>query len=301
MNRLLLCLLLIQLLAVAEEHSLPATVSDGAKPVEVYSANIWFEGPAWDKAAKKLYFTAYFKKDKKPVTQILRLDEPGKVTVWMDNAKDINGTCLGQDGRLYGAQNDTHSIVSMKIGADGPEDFKAVFHDDKLNQPNDVRQAPNGDFYFTDPEFKTHKSAVYLLKADGKATPIISDLPAPNGITVSNDGKTLYVSDSEEKAWHSYPIKADGTVGEGKLFFKPEKAAAKNPDGMTIDENGNLYCTGCGGLWVVTPEGKELGFLPFTELTSNCCFGGEDGKTLFITCGNKVYSLQMKVRGALFK
>src|SRR5882724_11875406 len=147
----LLCCLTLAPLACAGE----STVADGAKPVEVYAAKIWFEGPTWDKATKKLYFTAYFKKDKQPVTQILRLDEPDKVTVWMDNTRDINGTCLGQDGRLYGAQNDTHRIVSMKIGKDGPEDFKAVYENQKLNQPNDVRQAPNGDLFFTDPEFKT--------------------------------------------------------------------------------------------------------------------------------------------------
>jgi gluconolactonase len=276
-------------------------LAPGAKPVEVYSEKMWFEGPTWDKATRKLYFTAYFKKDKQVNTQILRLDEPGKVTVWMDHTKDINGTCLGQDGRLYGAQNDTHSIVSMKIGKDGPEDFKVVYENQKLNQPNDVRQAANGDLYFTDPEFKTHKSAVYHLTLDGKATQILTDMPAPNGISISLDGKTLYVSDSFQRLWRSYPINADGTVGAGKDFFKPENAEKKDPDGMTIDEQGNLYCTGCGGLWIVSPEGKQLDFIAFTETTSNCCFGGEDGKTLFITCGNKVYSLQMAVRGALFK
>jgi gluconolactonase len=128
----------------------------------------------------------------------------------------------------------------------------------------------------------------------------------PNGIIVSLDGKTLYVSDSGQKNWRVYPIKADGTVGEGKVFFKPETGAKGDPDGMTIDEEGNLYCTGCGGVWFLKPDGKggyaaPACLIPFKDLTSNVAFGGDDGKTLYITCGDKVYSIAMTVRGGLWK
>ena len=284
--------------APAEEHPMPPTVEAGAKMVELFTEKNWYEGPSWDPATKKLYFTKYTKQNQ----QILRVDEPGKTTVWMDHTEDINGTYVTHEGRMLGAQTNKHSIVSMKIGATGPEDVKVLFHDDTLNQPNDVREAPNGDVYFSDPDFaKKKSSAVYLVKPDGKGTKIITDMTLPNGLVVSLDGKTLFVSDSAEKTWRAYPIKADGTVGEGKVFFEPKTADKRDPDGMTIDEKGNLYCTGRGGVWVVSPEGKELGLIPFKEQSSNVCFGGEDGKTLFVTNGNRVVSLQMNVCGGQYK
>ena len=277
-----------------EAHALPETVADGATPKEMYAAQRWFEGPSWDPGTKKFYFSSYTKDNQ----QLLRLDDIDKVTVWMDHTQDINGTCVTKAGRMLCAQTNTHSVLSAKVGASGPEDVKVLYHDEGLNQPNDVREGPTGNVYFSDPDFATKKkSGVYLIRPDGKTSKIISDMSVPNGLIVTLDGKTLIVSDSADKIWRAYPIKEDGTVGEGRLFFEPKTADTRDPDGMALDEKGNLYCTGRGGVWVVSPEGKELGLIPFTELTSNCTFGGEDGKTLFITGGNKVWTLAMKVKG----
>ena len=125
-------------------------------------------------------------------------------------------------------------------------------------------------------------------------------MPLPNGVIASNDGKTLYVGDSHEKLWRSFPIKANGTVGEGKVFFNPETKRQDSPDGMSIDAEGNLYLSGRGGVWVASPQGKSLGLIPVPVFCSNVTFGGADGKTLFLTCSNKVYSLKMNVKGAQF-
>jgi len=157
--------------------------------------------------------------------------------------------------------------------------------------------APNGDIYFTDPNFKQKQgSGVYLLRK-GVTTKIITDMPVPNGVKVSLDGKSLVVGDSDKAHWRSYPIQADGTVGEGKLFFDPPTERRDSPDGMCLDERGNYYFSGRGGVWVATPEGKSLGLIPVPEFCSNASFGGADGKTLFLTCSKKLYSLQMNVRG----
>ena len=102
----------------------------------------------------------------------------------------------------------------------------------------------------------------------------------------------------EELAAH--PIKDDGTVGPGELFFDPKTENRGDPDGMTIDEHGNLYFTGRGGVWAVDPAGKALGFIPVPEFCSNVTFGQEDGRTLYLTCSKKVYALEMKVRGGQF-
>lgn len=285
----------------AADAPLPATVADGAKLVSVYSDERFFEGPTWDPQSKKLYFTAFG--SEKENTQILRLDAPGKVSIWLDKTEGVNGTYLANDGRLIAAQAFGHRVLSYGLGDSGPADTKVLLHDPKLHQPNDIAQAPNGDIYFTDPDFiGKSTSAVYLLDAKGQVTRIIEDMLVPNGCKVSNDGKTLYVSDDGPKNWRSYSIQSNGTVGPGKVFFDPPVADARrtDPDGMSIDEHNNLYLTGSGGVWVVDRFGNSLGLIPTAEFCSNVTFGGENGQTLYLTCSKQVYSLGMKVKGGQF-
>jgi acetyl esterase/lipase len=283
--------------------TLPATVADGAKLVPVFGDDRFFEGPTWDPRAKKLYFTAFADANGQRNQQILRLDAPNKVTVWLDKTEGVNGMYLANDGRLLGAQAYGHRVLSFAIGPDGPADTKVLVYDTKLHQPNDVAQAPNGNIYYTDPDFANKKtSVVYLLNTKGEIRKIIEDMLVTNGIKVSNDGKTLYVADDGPMNWRSYPILADGTVGPGKLFFDPpvpmDKRAA--PDGMSIDEHGSLYLSGSGGVWVVEKFGEGLGFIATPTFCSNVTFGGDDGRTLYLTCSKQVYSLAMKVRGGQF-
>ena len=96
----------------------------------------------------------------------------------------------------------------------------------------------------------------------------------------------------------SYPINPDGTLGTGSVFFKPTSPPSSNdPDGMTIDEYGNLYFCGLGGIWIVSPAGEQLEMIEVPEFCSNVTFGGPNRRTLYITCQDKVYSLAMNVRG----
>src|SRR5262249_2082128 len=175
------------LCATAAEPPQPPTGQSGAKLVLEYADARFFEGPTWDPKSQKLYFTAFGKE-----TQILRLDAPGKVTTWLDKTQGVNGTYLSKEGRLLGAQAFGHRVMSYDFGAKGTTDPKVLFHDARLNQPNDLCQAPNGDIYFTDPDFdRKETSAVYRLSADGKAVAVITDMPVPNGIKTSPDGKKL--------------------------------------------------------------------------------------------------------------
>lgn len=284
--------------ATAEEnHPLPPTVADGAELVEEYGDDRFFEGPTWDPQTQRLYFTAFRDKD----TQILRLDGPGKVHVWLDDTKGVNGTCLARDGRLLGAQAYGNKLMSYQIAREAPSDTKILVDDPTLNQPNDVAASPKkgGGIYYTDPDFKNRlTSAVYHLSTTGKVTQVLNDMQVPNGCLVSNDGKTLYVGDSYLKHWRAYPIQADGSVGPGIVFFDPDTERDDAPDGMTIDERGNLYLSGRGGVWVCDKWGKSLGLIPVPEFCSNVTFGGEDGKTLYLTCSKKLYSLKMNTGGA---
>ena len=283
--------------ARAADAPIPSTVARGAVLVEVFSSAAFHEGPTWDPVTGKVYFTAFFSGEQAN-QQIIRLDAPGKGTVWLDKSEGVNGTWLSLKGRMLGAQAYGHRLMSYAIGPRGPEDAKALAVNQKWNQPNDVCQTPGGNIYFTDPDFKDRKtSKVFLLRADGSVKKIIDDMPVPNGLIASNDGKTLYVGDSHRKMWRSYPIRADGTTGPGKDFFVPKTKNESSPDGMTIDEYGNLYFTGRGGVWVASPAGETIGFIATKEFCSNVTFGGADGKTLYLTCDKKVYSLAMDARG----
>jgi len=279
---------------------LPATVAPGAKLTVVYEDDRYFEGPSWDPVTQKLYFCAFAKGNE----QVLRLDSPGKITMWMDHTQGVNGTYLSRDGRLLAAQAFGHNLMSIKIGPEGPIDVKSLtstFEGISYIQPNDVAESPTtGGIYYSDPNFKGKtRSAVYFLSSSGEVRRIIENLKLPNGLEVSNDGKTLYVSDSFEKRVYSYPILADGSVdqGEVKIFFDPQTENQADPDGMTTDSAGNLYFAMRGGIWVVSKEGKLLGMISIPEFASNVTFGGSDGMTLYITCDKKVYSLAMRVKG----
>lgn len=296
-----LAILVLSSVASAEDvaRGIPSTVAEGAKLVSVYSDDRFFEGPVWEPRTGKLYFTAFGKDNQ----QILRLEEPGQVTVWADKTEGVNGMFLSNDGRLLGAQAYGHRVLSYEFGPSGPSDTKVLLYDDKLHQPNDVAQAPNGDIYFTDPDFKNKQtSAVYVMTAPGKPVRIISDMQVTNGLKVSNDGRWLYVADDGPMNWRVYGILRDGTVGPGRLFFDPPVPMDKRapPDGMSIDEQGNLYLSGSGGVWVVDRFGTSLGLIAIPEFCSNVAFGGKDGRTLFMTCSKQVYSLNMKVRGGQF-
>jgi gluconolactonase len=276
--------------------SIPETVAEGAKLVEVYHGSRTFGGPTWNPRTGKLYFTASGK-----TGQILRLDAPGKATVWLDHAGAVGGTCLSGDGCLLVADASGRRIMSYRIGPDGPADRETILEDRKLVQPSDLCEAPNGDIYFTDPDFQAGQAgAVYRLTPDGRSDRVIRDVRVPVGVEVSPDGGTIYVSDAALKVWRAYSVDPNGSIGIGRFWFNPVTRNRDDPAGMTVDERGNLYLTGRGGVWVATPEGKTLGLIPVKETCSNVAFGGVEGSTLYITCPRKVYGLAMKVRGQGF-
>ena len=267
---------------------MPDTVVPDAKLVEVYADARFFEGPSWDPRRDKLYFTAI---GENKSSQILCLAGPGKVHVFKQNSEGVVGTYISRDGSLLGAQSFTRRIVSYDLTT-GQQ--KVLAENAAWHQPNDLCQTPSGDIYFTDPDFDpVRTSAVYRLSKDG-VTKVISDMAMPNGIVASNDGRLLYVSDSRAKHWKVFEIKADGTLDGGRVFFDPPTPNHDSPDGMTIDEYGNLYFAGRGGVWVVAADSRSKGLIEVREFCSNVTFGGPDGRTLFLTCGKKVYSLAMR-------
>ena len=183
------------------------------------------------------------------------------------------------------------------------------FQGKKLNSPNDLVYKSDRSLYFTDPPYGLLKQdddpakevkfdGVYRF-ADGKLTAVVKDLTRPNGIGFSPDEKTLYVANSDEKkkVWMAYDVAADGSVKNGRVFFDVTSEKEDGlPDGLKLDERGNIYAAGPGGLWVFSPDGKHLGTIKPGETPANCNWG-DDGKTLYITARTGLYRIKLAVSG----
>lgn len=223
------------------------------------------------------------------------------VSVFLEPAGRSNGLYFDHDGNLMACADEKNQLWRI-----GPDKKITVLIDDfegkKLNGPNDLWVDPQGGIYFTDPyyqrpywtrtEKELERQQVYYLHPDKKnITVVADDLVQPNGIIGSADGKILYVADIGDKKTYSYNIGPNGNLTHKNLF------TPMGSDGMTIDNQGNIYLTG-DGVTVFDPEGKQILHIPVDQKwTANVTFGGKGQKTLFITAMNSVYTLKMNVRG----
>src|SRR5262249_27183957 len=139
--------------------------------------------------------------------------------------------------------------------------------------------------------------AVYYIAAGGGVTRVTGELPAPNGVILSPDEKTLYVIPSLHAEMLAYPVEGPGKLSASRVFCtlkQPEGKQNTGGDGLTVDTKGNLYITSGLGIQVFNPEGKALGVISFPEQPANCTFGGKDFKTLFVTARTSLYSVEME-------
>jgi gluconolactonase len=256
------------------------------------------EGPASDKEGN-VFFTD------QPNDRILKWSTEGKLSTFMEPCGRANGLCFDQEGNLWACADEKNEL--WRIDPAGKASVVVKDYQGKLlNGPNDVWVEPNpsGGLYFTDPYYKRPywkrgpkemPECVYFLAADGKKlVRVVDDMKQPNGIIGTPDGKTLYVADIGADKTYRYTIMADGSLKDKKLFCQI------GSDGMTIDNEGNVYLTGKGkgGVTVFDLTGKEIENIPVAEpWTANVCFGGKDHQTLFITASKSFYGLQMRVKG----
>ena len=189
------------------------------------------------------------------------------------------------------------------------------FDGKRFNSPNDVCVHPKGWIYFTDPPYGLPNGAedplreidqfgVYRIDPDGKVHSVIGDLKRPNGVTLSPDFKTLYVAQSQGgEAWlMSYPLDEQGNVGKGKILYDATPLSKKDkgmPDGVKTDQQGNIWCTGPGGVLIITPEEKLLGRILTGHLTANCAWG-DDGSTLYMTADYYIMRIRTNAKGTGF-
>jgi gluconolactonase len=218
-----------------------------------------------------------------------------------------NGLAFDSKGRLVMCCHGDRQVVRVESTSQERTVLAATYDGKRLNSPNDLVYHSSGDLYFTDPPYGLPKQmedpgcelgfcGVYRLYAGGELELLTSEMTRPNGIALSPDEKTLYVAQSDPKAamWMAFPLDEEGKAGEGKVFYDATKWVGKRPglpDGLKVDQKGNLWATGPGGVLIFSPEGKLLGRIDTGERTANCAFG-EDGSTLFI-CAD-MYLLRVK-------
>jgi gluconolactonase len=222
-----------------------------------------------------------------------------------------NGLTLDARGRLTIDQHGNRRVVRLEL--DGTETVLADrYRGKRLNSPNDLVYRSDGTLYFTDPPFGLPKffadprkeltfSGVYAVTPKGKLILLVDDLSGPNGIAFSPDEKFLYVGnwDEKKKIVVRYPVRADGTIGKGELFFDMTSASGEDAiDGIKVDVAGNLYVSGPGGLWVLSPEGRHLGTIVGPKHPHNMAWGDADGKTLYLCAQSGLYKIRLGIRGA---
>lgn len=226
-----------------------------------------------------------------------------------------NGLLLDSMGRLVSCEHGDRRVSVMTKGG-GKRTLVDNYEGKRLNSPNDACFKSNGDLYFTDPPYGLPKRyddplreldfcGVYRLSKDGKLTLLTKEMTRPNGIAFSPDEKTLYVAQSDPKAaiWKAFPVKDDGTIGEGKVFFDATDLVGKMkglPDGLKVDAEGNLFATGPGGVHVFAPDGTPLGRIDTNQATANCGWGN-DGTVLYITADAFICRVKTTTKGAGWK
>jgi gluconolactonase len=288
-------LILIAVNAQSQYQGLGAIIADSAKLVKVADGFSFTEGPAADKKGN-VYFTD------QPNNRILMWSEKSGIKTFLEPAFRSNGMSFDKKGNLWTCADEKGELLMIT-----PQKKVVVvsgsFDGHRFNGPNDVWIAPDGGMYFSDPffvrDYWTHKQmtqpkqCVYYLKPDHKTIiKIVDDLLQPNGVIGTPDGKTLFIADMQGRKTWSYKINPDGSLSDKKLFCE------MGSDGLTLDEEGNLYLVG-RGVTVFDKSGNKLGTIPVPEgWTANVCFGGKDFKTLFITASKGLYSIRMKVKGS---
>jgi gluconolactonase len=281
---------------------------------------IWCEGPTWIKDGGYVLFSDI------PRNSVMKWKEGEGLSLFMRPAgytgvvpygrePGSNGLLVDPEGRVVFCEHGDRRISRLE-----PEGGKKTLVDSyqgkRLNSPNDAVYKSNGDLYFTDPPYGLPENfddprreldwcGVYRLSKDGTVTLLTKEMTRPNGIAFSPDEKTLYVAQSDPNAalWMAFDVESDGTLGKGRTFFDATSWAKQGkkglPDGMDVDQAGNLFATGPGGVHVFAPDGTLLGTLDTNEPTGNVCWG-DDGTVLYITANWYLVRIKTATKGKGF-
>jgi len=277
----------------------------------------WTEGPLWVDGIGLLFSdippNTIYRWTEKEGTKLYLKPSGYTGTNPRDGEKGSNGLLLDWDGNLVLCQHGDRRLARMNTSLHDPKpDFMTIvdnYQGKKLNSPNDACYSSSGDLYFTDPPYGLEKrmtdplkeldfQGVFKLSKAGELQLLTDELSRPNGIALSPDEKTLYVanSDANNAIWISISLNGEGLLDSWKVFHDATDLIGKEkglPDGLKVDENGNIFATGPGGVWIFNSGGKVLGKIRTGQATSNCAFGN-NGKVLYITADMFVMKVDLQ-------
>ena len=227
------------------------------------------------------------------------------VSLFLEPTNRANGLTRDPSGRLLACEHLTRRVTRME--PDGSITVVASnYRGRRLNRPNDVIVSSRGDIYFTDPGFPAPGmdldwNGVYHVTPDlGTITLIVWDFSRPNGLALSPDESVLYINDTRRRHIRAFDLEPNGMplIATDRVFCDLGGEREGNPDGMKVDTEGNVYCGGSGGIWVMDPAGKHLGIIVHGEAsTTNMAFGGDDWKTLYYTTRHTLGHVPVNVPG----
>ncbi len=260
---------------------------------EVANEHGFTEGPLWLPDKSRFVFSDI------PADTIFNEDG----TVFRQPSGKSNGLTLDRQGRLVICEHWNRRVVRME--SDGSVEILAQRYAGKqLNSPNDVIVRSDGTIYFSDPPFglmyfgpkreaELDVNGVYMIGLDGSLIRAIDDMEMPNGLALSPDERTLYVSDDIDQGYiRAYTVATDGSLSQPRRF-----ADGLMPDGMKVDVQGNVWCTSRYEVEVFRPDGSHLGKITFPQKTANLAFGGPDSRTLLVTARKGVYKVRTRIPG----
>ncbi len=277
----------------------------------------WSEGPTWDRARGCLYFTdvpgntayswspggavqTFLKPSGAAITEGFR--EPG-----------ANGLWYSRTGQLIICNHGRRRVESLDLVSGKRTALVSAYGGKRFNSPNDVVEGPDGSLFFTDPPYgleglnksllkEQSVNGVYRLSPEGQITRLIDDMTFPNGIALSPDARTLYVTQSDPDAplLREVRLDTDGKVGASKTLFDASPLMSDDspglPDGLAVTTEGQIFLAGPGGVLILDSEGGLLGRILTGSATANCAFG-EDGRTLFITAHDRLLRIRTRATG----
>lgn len=275
-------------------------VVEPGEPERLATGFVFTEGPLWHPDG------FYYFVDVR-ASRFYRLRPGGAAELLRENTGEGNGTTFDPRGRLVICEGGNRRLTRWP--ADGKFGASDVlidrFEGKRLNRPNDVVCKSDGSVYFTDPGYRVpiaqreqETAAVYRVKPDGSVSKI-ADVEYPNGLAFAPDERVLYVANTRFAMYiHAIELDSAGNMVRRHIFADMSSDETEGvPDGMKVDAEGRVFCTGPGGTWVFAPSGEKLGIIRTPEVPANLCFGGADMKTLFFTGRTSVYTMRAKVPG----
>jgi len=261
------------------------------------------EGPLWWREGGYLLFSDIHNNKR------MKYDPGSKAaSLFLDGTNRANGLTRDLQGRLVACEHDSRRVTRLEL--DGSLTVIAnSFQGHQLNRPNDVVVKSDGAIYFTDPwtspnppqQWDLPYSGVYRLSADlGTSSLLVDDFTLPNGLAFSPDESVLYINDTRRGHIRAFDVMPNGTIARAsdRVFADLRGDEPGVPDGMKVDVEGNVYCGGAGGIWVMDKTGKKLGRVVHgAPATTNIAFGGADWKTLYFTSRNHLGSVSVKIAG----